>query len=181
MGMPAKKLQGQRFGKWPVLRQIGKKKGEILWLCRCDCGKRRKKTSAVLRNAKGCQICMGRARSIGGPIRTKGGKNTPEYAAYHTARSKCTNPKDSHWRYYGGRGIKFLFESFEQFYAELGPRPSKKYSVDRKENSGNYAPGNVRWATSSMQAKNRRKTLSISMFPTQDLVEELKRRNEWPK
>jgi hypothetical protein len=59
------------------------------------------------------------------------------------------------YRYYGGRGIKFLFTSFEQFLAELGPRPSGM-SLDRIENDGNYEPGNVRWATRSEQVQNRR-------------------------
>jgi hypothetical protein len=56
---------------------------------------------------------------------------------------------------YGGRGIKFLFDSFEQFFAELGPRPKGK-TLDRIENDGNYEPGNVQWATPTEQLAHRR-------------------------
>src|SRR5207245_5618711 len=71
------------------------------------------------------------------------------------ARKRCTNTKCIQYPYYGGRGIKFLFDSFEQFYAELGPRP-KGLSLDRINNDGHYESGNVRWATWSEQMKNRR-------------------------
>ena len=79
-----------------------------------------------------------------------------EYHAYHDARNRCTNPNAKSWSDYGGRGIKFLFTSFERFMAELGPRP-EGMSLDRKNNDGNYEPGNVRWATRKEQQNNRRK------------------------
>ena len=83
--------------------------------------------------------------------------DTPEYAAYENARTRCTNPNIKDWKHYGGRGIKFLFINFEQWFAELGPRPTPKHSVDRWPNmNGHYEPGNVRWATTSEQVKNRR-------------------------
>jgi hypothetical protein len=69
-----------------------------------------------------------------------------EYRSYQAAKFRCSNPKCCKWQYYGGRGIKFLFTSFEQFFAELGPRPTGT-TLDRIENDGNYEPGNVRWAT----------------------------------
>lgn len=81
---------------------------------------------------------------------------TPEHDAYLNARRRCTNPKHDKWKDYGGRGIKFLFTSFKQWFAELGPRPSQKHSVDRKDNDGHYQPGNVRWATKEEQMANRR-------------------------
>ena len=81
--------------------------------------------------------------------------NTPTHKSFCAARSRCNNPNTDNYPYYGGRGIKFLFDSFEQFFAELGPRP-KGMTLDRIENNGNYEPGNVRWAAPSQQMKNRR-------------------------
>jgi hypothetical protein len=81
---------------------------------------------------------------------------TPEYTAWNNAKKRCSNPMHPQWPYYGGRGIKFLFTSFERFFAELGPRPSPQHSLDRKDNDGNYEPGNVRWATAKEQSNNRR-------------------------
>jgi len=95
------------------------------------------------------------------PTRTHGltrknGKRTPEYQAYAGAKHRCTNPNNKEFPHYGGRGIRFRFTSFEQFFATLGPRP-REMSLDRINNNGNYEPGNVRWASSSQQQRNRRK------------------------
>lgn len=99
-----------------------------------------------------------------------------ECNAYHRARQRCTNSKYKDWAYYGGRGIEFRFTSFEQFFTELGPRPSAKHSLDRwPNNDGHYAPGNVRWATAKEQAANRR-IKTIDKFSNDELFEELKRR-----
>jgi hypothetical protein len=80
-----------------------------------------------------------------------------EFVAYQSARRRCTNPQDQAWANYGGRGIKFLFNSFQDFIAEIGLRPSSLHSLDRyPNNDGNYEPGNVRWATRKEQTMNRR-------------------------
>jgi hypothetical protein len=83
-------------------------------------------------------------------------KGTPELHAFENAKARCTNPNNRKWKDYGGRGIKFLFTCFGEFYLELGERPSPQHSLDRKENNGHYEPGNVRWATKSEQARNQR-------------------------
>ncbi len=72
------------------------------------------------------------------------------------AKDRCSNPHSQRWKSHGGRGIKFLFNSFTEFFAEIGPRPTPAYSLDRENNDGNYEPGNIRWATRSTQQKNKR-------------------------
>lgn len=84
------------------------------------------------------------------------GKVSPEYRAYHHAKDRCRNPKDKGFKYYGGRRIEFRFQNFEEFIAEVGKRPSKRHSLDRKNNDGHYEIGNVRWVTRPTQMKNRR-------------------------
>jgi hypothetical protein len=74
-------------------------------------------------------------------------------------RQRCLNPARKDFPRYGGRGIKVCPEwaSFSQFIADVGERPSLKHQLDRFPNSeGNYEPGNVRWATPSEQARNRK-------------------------
>jgi len=84
---------------------------------------------------------------------------TPEYRSYSHAKNRCTNPQNLAWENYGGRGIKFRFASFEEFFAELGARPPGT-SLDRIDNDGNYEVGNVRWATPEVQANNRRTSIN---------------------
>jgi hypothetical protein len=133
-------------------------------LCECGCGRPApiaKETDSrrgvvkgqALRFISGHNIAVQRGQK---PNLRHGMWRTPEYQAYTDAKYRCTNPRGSHWEDYGGRGIKFLFISFEQFLTELGQRPSPKHSLDRKNNDGNYEPGNVRWATKSEQECNKR-------------------------
>jgi|SRR5579864_1972026 len=115
-------------------------------------------------------------RRLGAPNRTHGLSFSPEYFTYQNARQRCTNPKAMKYNNYGGRGIKFLFTSFEQFLADVGPRPSPQHSLDRKRNEGHYEPGNVKWSTKQEQAANKRWPVCLENYTTDALVAELKRR-----
>ncbi len=108
---------------------------------------------------------------------THGLSYTYFHAAFFNARYRCTNPKFPEYEYYGGRGIQFKFESIEQFAAELGPRPSTQYTLDRIHNDGHYEPGNVHWATRLEQLKNRRKYGTLLKFSDEELLIEVHRRN----
>lgn len=86
-----------------------------------------------------------------------GGKLTPEYQAFHAAKKRCTTDERArHFKWYGKRGIKFLFASFQQFLESVGRKPSPKHWLDRINNDGNYEPGNVRWTTPCESQRNRR-------------------------
>ncbi len=86
-------------------------------------------------------------------------KRSPEYQAWKNMKQRCLNPKHPQYKHYGARGISVCarWMSFESFLKDVGPRPSADLSLDRyPNNDGNYEPGNVRWATMSEQAFNRR-------------------------
>jgi len=89
----------------------------------------------------------------------RSGRATPEYRAIRRAVDRCHNPNNPDFRIYGARGIVVCAEwraDFAAFFAHVGPRPSSKHSLDRIDVNGNYEPGNVRWATATEQALNRR-------------------------
>jgi len=154
-------LTGVRVGRLVSLRVAGKSdSGGYKWLCQCDCG-----NSTVVQSThliqKAIQSCGCWMREVGRKMRTKHGKRfSPEYNSYRAAKARCTNPNADNYPRYGGIGVKFLFKSFEEFYKTVGrkPEPKRLYSLDRwPDSSGNYQPGNVRWATLHQQRHNRRK------------------------
>ncbi len=148
--------KGDRFTHWTVLSQpcrIWKHGHPIIFVrVECDCGTRRLVTS--------CALHQGRSRSCGCYSRRQhyrhGMSKTLEYRAYTDAKHRCNNSNNARYAEYGGRGIKFCFDDFLTFIREVGPRPSKRYSINRIDNDGNYEIGNVCWTLRRIQYKNRR-------------------------
>jgi len=125
----------------------------------CDCGCGLPAPIATYTNARRGYVKGQPVRFINGHCKGNlrhGARHTPEYWAYTAAKARCTDPRSQAWPLYGGRGIRFLFASFEQFLAEIGPRPAGM-TLDRTNNDGHYEPGNCRWATRSEQQRNKRK------------------------
>lgn len=161
-------MAGQRFGRWTVLRTTAKVDGDThtQWICECECGTVKRVNGGSLRRGQskscGCMAAELTAKRNDG-LR-HGMSGTPEHRAWVDMKSRCSNGNDSRYQSYGGRGIAICerWSSFENFYADMGKRPSCNHSLDRIDNDGNYEPRNCRWATRGQQQANRRNTLTVT-------------------
>ena len=93
-----------------------------------------------------------------------GMSRTPEYWIWAGMRKRCFNPKYREYRLYGGKGVTIAdrWLEFENFYADMGPRPSIEHSIDRIDSAGNYEPSNCRWATDTEQTLNTSRVHKIT-------------------
>jgi hypothetical protein len=90
---------------------------------------------------------------------------TPEYEVWKAMIQRCTNPLNGDYRNYGGRGITVCerWLKFENFYADMGLRPTPGHMLERKKNHLGYSPENCIWDTLPAQANNRRSNRLIAL------------------
>lgn len=147
---------------------------------RCECGTVKKIGIAEInrKDAKRTVSCgcwrEERNRSSLPPDTTVHGLSSRDgnhylYDIWKGIRQRCLNPDSDSFSDYGGRGIRInsLFYDPAAFaakvLAEIGERPSMAHTIDRKNNGGHYEPGNIRWATKTEQARNRRCNVSLTV------------------
>lgn len=153
------------FGKLTVIERAGSaKSGHAQWLCQCECGNVVTVSSnPLLRGLTNSCGCL-HNELLAERNSTHGMSKTSEYMAWAHMKNRCYNLKDKKFKDYGGRGITVCnrWLKFENFFADMGKRPSSGHSIDRIENSGNYEPGNCRWATAAEQSRNTRRNTNIT-------------------
>ncbi len=159
-------LTGQVVGMLTVLRRAGTKNTFATWHVWCACGVEKVISGHELRGKRATQSCgcTTQARRLAHVI-THGMTGSITYASWIAMRGRCNDPADPTYDRYGGRGIRVCKrwdESFEAFLEDMGERPSKDVSIDRRDVNGNYEKTNCRWATRKEQCRNRRSNRRVT-------------------
>lgn len=107
---------------------------------------------------KGSRFCSKSCGAHTSKNKRHGYSGTREHATWLDMRNRCRNPDAHNYARYGGRGIEVCerWDTFENFLADMGPKPGKGYSIERMDNDGNYEPSNCKWATQLEQNRNKR-------------------------
>jgi hypothetical protein len=160
-------LTAQTFGRLTVIeRGQNDARGRACWWCQCACGNRRlvPSWSIISGNTKSCGCLhkeLARQRRL-----IHGMRKSPEYYIWYAMRQRCRDPHVQSYVNYGGRGITVCerwLHSFENFYADMGPRPSPTHTIERKNNDGPYSPDNTIWLPKALQHRNKRNNRLITL------------------
>jgi hypothetical protein len=134
-----------------------------MWLCDCDCGGTSIVQGTYLRNGNtaSCGCAKLEASHRNGLLQKHGHTANSEFSYTYKAWSSMLRRVD-HKPSYSGISVCERWHTFTNFLEDMGERP-KGTTIDRFPNqSGNYEPGNCRWATPKQQARNRGNNLLIT-------------------
>lgn len=161
----AKDISGLVFGRLVATNKVGTDKfGIALWSCQCSCGNivsvRLGSLTSEATKSCGCLNKEVRTNRMIGNSYASTHKLSEHklYQTWATMKQRCSNPKQTKYPLYGGRGIFVCKEwenSFESFLMDMGDRP-EGYTLNRKDNDGPYSKDNCEWSTVSDQNRNRR-------------------------
>lgn len=151
-------IAGEKFNRLTAIKPLGlcKNKRQVVWEFLCECGN--------IIEFKASPVKTGKKKSCGCLVKEinvrHGQSKTYLYNILNSIKSRCNNPNTKAYPYYGGRGIRVCerwLESFENFYEDMGDRPSENHSIERVDVNGDYSPENCIWTTKEIQARNHRK------------------------
>jgi len=158
-GTPRITTSGMRFGMLIVEEEF-RRDGQSWWVCLCDCGGR----SEVRKGS----LVAGRSTSCGCRRRRKPdapGAHVRLWRIWTGMRYRCRDGGD-YWkqRGYAGRGISVCpeWEAYRVFAAwAIANGYADALSIDRRDNDGDYEPGNCRWINNKVQTRNTRRTVWV--------------------
>jgi hypothetical protein len=169
---------GQVFGALTVIAREGTKNTFAAWRVRCVCGNETVVPGHDLRSGGTTSCGCKRVELQSAKVRRHGETHTPTWKTWQSMRQRCSNPEDSSYQRYGGRGISVCERwdsSYENFVTDMGKRPRGK-TIERKNNNGNYEPDNCVWATGVEQGSNKRNNRLLTFKGETHTVAEWTRR-----
>lgn len=160
-----KDLTGQRFGQLTAVSYAGRNvSGSTQWLWKCDCGSQVIALSSNVKGGKSRSCGCLQRKLVAERVTTHGMTNTHEHMIWQGMIQRCKNPRHVSYKNYRARGITVCerWLSFENFFADMGLKPTPAHTVERLDNNKGYSPENCKWATRDEQAKNTRRNRMLT-------------------
>lgn len=150
-----------RYGRWTAETSEGR-----MWSCVCDCGTKREVSRFSLLSGVSQSCGCLRGEKLRAAHITHSKSKTPEYRVYHAMKDRCYRETDAEYKNYGGRGIQVSADwltGFEAFIRDMGPRPSRRHTLERRNVNIGYSAENCLWATHLQQARNKRNNVKYTV------------------
>lgn len=167
-------ISGQKYGRLTAIKFAETDKGgHSKWLCVCECGTEKVVYGTSLKSGvtKSCgclRVEVSKANNIHGMT------DTPIHLSWMFMKNVCNNTNHKQYKDYGNRGITLCerWLKFENFYEDMGNRPSKNHRLGRININGNFELSNCKWMTKKEQNNNKRnKVLLIIDGKSRSMVE----------
>lgn len=139
-------------------------KGSWLGLFRCPyCGKEFEAYISNVMNGRqhscGCMKGKFLVESNG----THGESKTRLFRTFMHMKERCEKPYCKEYKWYGARGIKCEFQSYEEFRDfAMANGYNDNLTVERIDVNGNYSKDNITFIPKELQARNTSKSVKIS-------------------
>lgn len=160
MGRPAKDSIGEIFGRLTVEKVghafVGKSFVSVVE-AKCACGGVWVGEINSLRSGTTKSCGCWNLDALTARNTKHGMSGTPEHHAWKGMKKRCLNAQGKDFHLYQGKGIRVCdrwLDSFDNFYADMGEKPSPKHSIERRDSDKNYEPSNCYWGTPMQQARN---------------------------
>ena len=153
-------LRYQKFGRLTPICTY-RVNGLRHWECLCDCGGFAFPTSTSLAAGRSQSCgCLRRERTSAVKF-IHGASRTLTHQSWMAMITRCS---DTQSKRYGGRGIVVAEEwkDFAAFLADMGERPGAEFSIERRDNDGDYTRENCYWATRAVQVRNRHNNVYLT-------------------
>lgn len=149
---------GEKFGKLTILDKI-KKYDKSYFICKCDCGNIKEVRIDHLKNNKitscGCYliICAKNRKTHGHTIDCN---KSPEYNTWRAMKQRCNSLSyHARDRYLNRQICDRWLHSFDNFYADMGDKPTRYHTLERIDNNLGYDMNNCKWVVQKVQNKNK--------------------------